>query len=195
MRIFKVFLVLTIVAISMSSNLVSAEPQTKEGSKSIYFSLKGLDEIGFDNSTFGAQYIFKDKWAFWGEIGFLSETSKASETAQEQSLSKYNFSVGILNYVYQNGPVAAYYSPQLGIALGGNESGSNKVTTTDITMGISIGVEWWMFDNVSLAASTLFGYVSSVEKTEQGSFSSEATKSKFGILGSSNSKFLISFYF
>jgi len=195
MHYLKFYIMITLLALTVSSKAFGSEPKTKDGSKSIYFSLKGLDEIGFDNSTFGAQYIFKDYWGIWGEIGLNSETSKANESAQEQTMSKYNIAAGILNYAFQNGSVAAYYSPQFGIALGGNEAGSTKVSSTDITIGVSIGVEWWMFDNVSLAASTLFGYVSSVEKTEQGSIISEATRSKFGILGNSNSKFLISFYF
>ena len=196
MNILYKFFAISILILLFVSTAHSVEPKINQGWKSIYFSIKGLDDIGFDNSTFGFQYIFQDKWATWAELGFTNESNKPSENAQEIVNNKFHFLTGVLYYAYQNASLATYISPQLGYSIGVNENTSAKITSTDIIAGFSIGVEWWIFENVSIAASTLFGYIGTTEETSNGSqVINKSTSTRLGILGNSNSKFLISFYF
>lgn len=175
--------------------LNAAEPQTKQGSKALFFGLNGLSEIGFDNSVIGAQYVFQDNMAIWADLGFKSKTEKPSENAQETTHSMVEISAGFLNYIFQKGPVAMYYSPQLGVAFGSDEQGSAKTSTNEFSVGVSLGAEWWMFDGISLTATTFIGYNTLKTTNESGSNKVEATTNSFGILGDTKSKFLISFYF
>ncbi len=189
-------LVLVFVVFFATSTLFAAEPQTKAGSKSLYFGLNGLSNLGVDNSVLGGQYLFQDDMGIWLELGFNSSNYKPDEKATEQKLSSFGLDVGFIYYAFQKGPVAMYFSPQLGFSSGTNENGANnKVTTSSFTGGVSLGAEWWAFENVSLSASVLIGYSNSTVKTEISSGSTEETTNNFGILGSSNSRFLLSFYF
>jgi len=188
-------LVLVFVVFFTTSTLFSAEPQTKAGSKSLYFGLNGLSDLGVDNSVLGGQYLFQDNMGIWLELGFNSSNNKPYENATEQKYSSVGVDVGFIYYAFQKGPIAVYFSPQLGFASGTDDNGTTKITTSSFTGGISLGAEWWAFENVSLSASVLLGYSNSKVKTEAGSNSTEATTNNFGILGSTNSKFLVSFYF
>ncbi|MDT3738368.1 MAG: outer membrane beta-barrel protein [Candidatus Kapabacteria bacterium] len=190
-----VMLAFCFAVVFSASNVYGAEPQTQKGAKSLFFGLGGLNELSFDNTTVGAQYNISDNMGIWCDLGFQSNTSKANENATEVKGSMVEFNVGVLFYVFQKGPVAAYFSPQIGIGTGGSETGNVKHSKSEFTGGVSIGAEWWAFDGVSLTASTLIGFTSTTITDENGSNKTEATSSQIGFLGAANSKFLVSFYF
>ncbi len=190
-----VILVICLAVIFSAANLNGAEPQTKQGSKSLYFGLGGFNDFGFDNTSLGGQYNFQDNMAVWCELGFQSNSDKANETAQEVKNDMFLFSAGFLYYAFQKGPIAVYFSPQFGVGFGSSENGPAKESTNEFSGGISVGAEWWAFDGVSLTATTFIGYSTTKTTSEDGNSKEEGTSNQLGIIGAANSKFLVSFYF
>lgn len=188
-------LVLAIVVLIATNALFAAEPQTKEGSKSLYFGLNGLDDLGVNNSVLGGQYLFQDNMGGWFEIGFNTTNHKPSENATEVKYNSIGIDVGFIYYAFQKGPVAMYLSPQLGYSTGTDEQANSEITSKAFYGGVSLGAEWWAFENVSFSASVLIGYSNLKVTREINNVSTEETTNNFGILGSTNSKFLINFYF
>jgi len=191
-----VALLFVFVVIFATTNLFAAEPQTKQGSKSLFFGLNGLSDLGVDNSYLGAQYLFQDDMGVWVSIGFNSKNYKPSENADEDKYTKFDFDIGFIYYAFQKGPVAMWISPEIGLGIGTNENTSSKITDNGFWAGVDLGVEWWAFDNVSLSASVFLGYKNQTLKTENKIPSSEtkATTNTFGIIGDEG-KFTVSFYF
>ena len=195
--ISKVFIVTFTVLFAVS--LYAAEPQTKAGSKSMYWGLNGLSELSFDNSSLGIQYLFADKMGIWVDLDLSMISDKATSDADGISTSNFGLSAGFIYYLFQKGPVALYGSPQVGFSTSSVENKDAATTHIDsktkLHLGVSVGVEWWFTDNVSLTVTTLLGFVSETNKVERGSSTSEATTSTIGIMPNGSGKFLISFYF
>ncbi len=194
-KLLIIFFVIT--AIISTSNMYAAAPQTEAGNTSLYFGLNGLDNLGIDNSVLGIQYLIDDNVGLWMDFKFNFKTYKANEKAEEQKIGLFGLNGGLIFYAFQKGPIAVYISPQLGFTAGGEEEGilKPKVITLDYYGGVSFGVEWWAFENVSLSASCLLGYSGELIKNEISGHTTDVTTNKFGLLGDTHSKFLINFYF
>lgn len=188
---------LLLVLVILSTTAFAGTPLTKQGSKSLFFNFNGLSNLSVDNTSLGGQYIFADNMAIWADISLGFKTSKASETAKDVKDNAIGFDIGFLYYVFEKGPVAMYISPQFGFSTAKNEDDNTKITNTSnyFDAGVSFGVEWWAFDNVSFGASTFLGFESTTDKTENGDVETEATSSNIGILGSSTGTIFIAFHF
>jgi len=190
-------LVLAIVVLFATNALSAAEPQTKEGCKSLFFGLNGLSNLGVDNSYLGFQYLFQDGMGGWASIGFNSKNYKPNENAEEEKYTKIYFDIAFIYYAFQKGPVAMWISPEVGIGIGTDDISLSKITDKSFWGGVDLGVEWWAFENISLSASVFIGYENQTVKTEYKNSSlpeDEETTNTFGIIGDEG-KFTVSFYF
>lgn len=192
----KKFFTLVLVVLVCTSYLFSAEPHTREGSKSLFFDFRGLSELSIDNSVVGFQYLFADKMGVWADLGFSSTNYKPHQDATEQKMSTLVFDVGFIYYAFQKGPIAFYVSPTIGIETGSDEPSSSTKTTTNIFYGgIGIGAEWWAFEGVSIGVYSFLGYFTQKTTSETASSKTESTKNIFGIIGDHSSSLFIAFHF
>mgnify|MGYP000935039327 CR=1 FL=1 len=193
-------LVLTIIAfLAIVGTLTAAEPQTKAGSKSIFWGLNGLSDLSVNNSFLGIQYLFADKMGVWGQLNLSMISEKPNSDADGVSTNNIGLSAGFIYYVFQKGPVGLYLSPQVGFYSNSEEDKDASTTHKDsesiLYLGVSIGAEWWFTDNVSLIATSLIGFGSTTTTVERGSSKTESTSTVIGIIPQASAKFEICFYF
>lgn len=180
----------------------SAEPLTGKGNKCLLFGFNGLSDLSVNNSHLAVQYQFADKMGIWADVNFNSGKIKPTEQGEEYSTNQYGFTIGYIYYAFQKGSVAMYLSPQIGYSGSSTETAADrtdKITTdvSDITAAVSVGVEWWAFENISFGVSTHFGFESSktTNKSKISPQETEATNSFFGIISKDAGKISIAFYF
>lgn len=183
--------------IMLTATVFAGTPQTQQGAKSLFFGFNGLSNLSVDNTYLGCQYLFADKMGVWADLSLGFKTEKPTETAKDVKDNAIGFDIGFMYYAFQKGPIAVYLSPQFGIsnATAEDENSQYKKTTNYFHAGVSIGTEWWAFENISFGVSTYLGFESNKVTTEVSNSESESTSSNIGILGSSSGNIWISFYF
>jgi len=195
----KTSIVMMILVLFVLAGFATAgEPTIQKGSASIFFPFNGLSTLTFDNTYFGAQYFVMNKVALAFGFRFDSERDRADKDNDPELDRIMEFDGGIYYYPIQKGSVALYVSPNGGIEF--QKIDRPKVlecTYRTLWAGLSIGVEWWVFDRVSLSASNWFGleYYWGTEENLVADTKDEPRNLKLGMMGLSNQCVYISYYF
>jgi len=215
-RLVAVLLVLALVG-GTALAAETAKPITKAGSKALLFDLGGLANLSAGNyeGGLGVKYYISNGFAVRVGLGFgmTSETTKNPATTvptnqlSESKLSGMSFSIapGIQYNLVTTNAVVAYAGAQVsftssnqertgnnaGMGVGFTQGSSYKTSSSIFGAAAFIGVEWFAWENISLAGEYRFGFSTSSGKTESSSTSASAsqdapTSTSFGI-GSANS--------
>ena len=213
--------VLLVLALAGGSLLAAetAKPITKAGSKALLFDLGGLANLSAGNyeGGLGLKYYISNGFAVRLGLGFgmSSETTKNPSTVvplpanqlSESKLSGMSFSIapGIQYNLVTTNAVVAYAGAQVsftssnqertgnnaGMGVGFTQGSTFKTSSSIFGVAAFIGVEWFAWENISLAGEYRFGFSSSSGKTESSSTTASASQdapssTSFG-LGSANS--------
>lgn len=193
------FFSIIFAVVILSASVFAGTPQTQQGAKALYFGFNGLSELSVNNTYIGGQYLFADNLAVFGDLSLGFKTTKENKGAEDITDNNIGFNLGISYYLFQKGTVAMYLSPQFGFSSGNYEDENTKIKTTNnkFDVGVSFGVEWWAFDNISFAVSTLVGFKSTktTVKNDNNNLETESTSTKIGMLGSSAGTIYILYYF
>ncbi|MBS3999207.1 MAG: hypothetical protein KGZ71_01850 [Desulfobulbaceae bacterium] len=196
-RILGLILVLCVVFASTQA-LQAGEPQTKEGTKALFWGFNGLSDLSIDNSTIGFLYNISDGVGLWGALGLNIGSSKIDDN-DHLSTTGVDFAVGAKLNMFQTEPVAMFISPMVTIGTSSTEdkSASSTFIDSEMTLGIgaAIGAEWWFANNVSFSASTFLGFVTETMTEERGENKDEHTKTNIGTMANYGAHFTLSFYF
>lgn len=159
-------------------------PKTKSGDKAWMFTFNGLSNLGAGNYNNGAgiKYYFQDNMA----IRFGVSYSSSSVSGASNNPSSYGVNAG-LEYVFSTlGSTAAYFGGEVMYGSSKN-AGTNWENASMFGVGAIAGVNWFVYNNVSLTPEYQLGFVS------YGSYGSVPSSSAFGI--SSTGSFTISWFF
>ncbi len=174
---------------------ISAEPNIKAGSMSLYAGLTNINEFGFDNFI-GFQFFGDDGNASWFELGLNSKNLEYIPSSETSTLNNFSIAFGFSYFVFQNSSISAYFSPELGIGVGYEEFPTgDEINSINFDGGLNFGIEWWALSNISFRASTFLGYTYNSSTKSINSKSTEVNSWNFGIMGDTKSKFIISFNF
>jgi len=191
-------LILWIAGMLILTTLATAgTPTTQKGSTSIFYTFNGLDGLCVDNTWLGVQYLLFNKGGVGMDFCFSYDREKLDDDDEPESNSGFGLDAFLIYYPVQKGSVALWVSPDLGLYFSGQKDKDidMKCTSTDLWMGASLGVEWWLFDQVSLSASNWVGLEYYVENNDINNVKTKPKDFSIGLLGNSSSKFIISFYF
>jgi len=191
-------LIFGILAMLILATLATAgTPQTKKGATSVFYDFGGLAATCIDNNWLGAQYLLFDKTGVGFQLCLYYDREKLTDDDEPETNSSLGFDVYGIHYPFQKGPVALWIAPDLGFMFSSNRDKDADMVckTRDIWIGGSIGVEWWLFEQVSLSASNWFGLEFYFENNDINNVTTKPTYTSLGLLGSSSSTFNISFYF
>ena len=188
-----VLFILILVNFTMAST-----PTTQKGSAALCFPFNGLSTLTYDNTYLGARFFLMDKVALAMGFGFKSERDRTDKDNDPDIDKTTVMDGGIYYYPVQKGAVALYIAP-----VGGLDLSSNYLkNVTDckyrtLRGGLSLGAEWWVFDQISLSADIWFGleYYWGTEKNLILDTKVEPRNLKLGILGSAADCVNISYYF
>jgi opacity protein-like surface antigen len=194
----------------------NAKPIVKAGSTALMFDLGGLANLSAGNyqGGLGAKYFISNGFAVRVGLGFsTSSTTTKNPTTPTPTTqlgeSKYtstSFSVapGIQYNVAVSSAVVGYVGAQVSFTsstqertgnansfgVGFTKDNSYNETSSVFGAAAFIGVEWFAWDNISLAGEYRFGFTSSTGKAESKnattSVSSDAPSSTSIGLGSGN---------
>jgi len=180
--------------IVLASLAQAGEPTIQKGSASLWYSFNGLSTLSYDCSQFGAQYFFKDKTG--AGLGlYFSRTSEDNNDDEPEKTSLMGMEAYLIHYPFQRGSVALFVAPSVGFDYSGHKDEDDDVDykVTSLWLGGSLGVEWWLFDNVSLSFENWLGF--QIDNYKDAVNDNKASDNYFGILGSSSGTVLLSFYF
>lgn len=176
----------------------SAEPQTKPGSKFLYYGFSGLDNIGISGSYIGGGYFFKQDVAVFGDVSFGFKNTDPGDGGDELGDDTINLDLGVEWFAMKKGSVGLYLGPQLTFSrTSADAAGANGlITTTENTVGfaLSISAEWWVTDVISFWGGTHVGYTSMSGSREHGTVKTEYSATRLGFLDDA-AKIGIGFYF
>lgn len=224
-KLLAVVLVLT-VTLGTAVAADNSKPITKAGSTALMFDLGGLANLSAGNyqGGLGIKYYISNGFAVRGALSFgmTSTTTKnpadpvPTTQLSESKLSSLSFTVapGIQYNVATSAAVVAYVGAQVSFTMSsvereGNANGTglgftkdNKYKQSSSIFGAAafVGVEWFAWDNISLAGEYRFGFSSSTGKEESSNATTSVTEdapstTSFG-LGSGNAAALtLSVYF
>lgn len=191
----KRFLVLVLV-LTMAAGLMQAadhaKPVTKSGSTALMFDLGGLAALSAGNyqGGFGAKYYISSGFAVRLGLGFNSSSTTTKNpttpvpTTQlgesKYSLTSFTVAPGIQYNVAQSAAVVGYVGAQIAFTTRSEErlgnannfgvgfSKDHKYTESTSTFGGAafVGVEWFAWDNISLAGEYRFSFNSTTGKAE-----------------------------
>ncbi|PKL85792.1 MAG: hypothetical protein CVV22_06460 [Ignavibacteriae bacterium HGW-Ignavibacteriae-1] len=194
-RILGLIIVLCVVFASTQA-LQAHEPQTKEGTKALFWSFSGLSDISVDNSMLGFKVNISDGVGLWGALG-LAMVNTSDEDKDLRAGTGVELALGAQLYLFETEPVAMFISPLVAFSTASSENKISEVTDSEmgLSIGAAIGAEWWFANNVSLSAQTFVGFQSTSTSSELGENKSENNMTFIGIGGNYGSKFTLSFYF
>lgn len=196
-RILGLFITICVLFVSVQT-MQAGEPQTKEGSKAIFWGFNGLDNLSVDNTTIGFLYNISDGFGLWGQLGLGIVSTKADDE-DHLSTTGIDFAVGAKLNIFQTEPVAMFISPMVVIGTTSTEdkSRTNTFIDSEMTLGVgaAIGAEWWFANNVSFSASTFLGFVSNTMTEERGDEKLEYSATSIGTMANYGAQFTLSFYF
>ena len=220
--------VLLVLALAGGSVLAAetAKPITKAGSKALMFDLGGLANLSAGNyeGGLGLKYYISNGFAVRLGLGFgmTSETTKNPATTvpanqlSESKLSGMSFSIapGIQYNLVTTNAVVAYAGAQVsftssnqertgnnaGMGVGFTQGSSYKTSSSIFGAAAFIGVEWFAWENISLAGEYRFGFSTSSGKTESSSTSASASQdapssTSFGIGSANSANLTLAVYF
>jgi hypothetical protein len=153
---------LIIITVFSVDSLIAAEPQTHQGSKSVYFGFSGLSNLGIDGSYIGCSYLFADRLGVFSDINFGFKNTSPGSNQTDLKDNSFGMSAGIIWYVMQKGPIAFYFGPQISVNTHYADMNDNGITyklnETTYDAACSISVEWWAFENISFFGGVYVGY-------------------------------------
>jgi opacity protein-like surface antigen len=161
----------------------NAAPKTGKGDKAWMFTFNGLSNVGAGNYMAGAglKYYIQDNWGLRVGVSF---SGQSIPNVSENPLD-FGVNAGV-EYVYSTlGSTAAYVGGQA-MFQSSKAAGSSNTATTFGVAAIA-GVNWFMWENVSLQPEYQLGFTSS---SPGGGGSSTTT---YGL--SSTGSFTISWFF
>jgi opacity protein-like surface antigen len=193
-------------------------PKQKSGDKAFLFTLNGLSNIGAGSyqGGVGGLYYVSDGNAIRLSLGFgtSTTTTKYTGTANpnfaDQKVSTMSFSImpAFIHDISISGAVQAYIGGQLMFGTSStttenvNFAANTKVKDSETFFGIAglAGVEWFAWDNISLAAEYVLGYQTSSgthETTNGGTTTSTdaPTTTGFGMGSASSANLTVAIYF
>ncbi len=213
-------LLLTILAVIVVANIAfagdDAMPKSKSGDKAVLFTLNGLSNLGAGNfqGGIGGKYYISDGNALRLGLGFgtNSTTTKyngAPGTGSDikGSNTAFSFSPAFLHNLNTSGPVVAYIGAQVSFVSTSSTTENpgfvtnNKVHDSGTIFGIAgiFGVEWFAWNNISLAAEYQLAYASGSgthENTVGGTTTTTdaPSTSGFGIGSTSGANFTVAIF-
>lgn len=175
----------------------AGERMTKQGTWSLNFTINGLGDFGvigvpvsdisyvtsptgpIQSLTLygvGGSYFLNDDMALRANLAFNSSNVTNEVTGNEQDVTAQGWGItpALLMYMGGDGPVAAYWGPQVGYGMftitdenppAGPEG---KLTGTTFSVALVMGAQWWAWDQVAFNAEYGLGYVSSSSELEGG---------------------------
>jgi opacity protein-like surface antigen len=203
----------------------AGERMTKAGTWSLNFTVNGLGDFGvigapvssvtfFDENAnlqsatlygFGGSYFLNDDMALRANLTFNNTNQNVKNTGGESDLTMQAWGItpAFLWYMGGDGPVAAYWGPQVSYSMISAESETTPVSGTGTTetgkgttfgVGVVMGAQWWAWDQVAFNAEYTLGYSSTTTEYEVtgGTTSDGPTFTDFGI---SNWAVGLGFYF
>ncbi len=206
----------------------TAKPITKAGSKALMFDLGGLANLSAGNyeGGLGFKYYISNGFAARIALGFNlgSETTKNPSTVtplpanqlSESKLSTMSFTIapGIQYNLVTTNAVVAYVGGQVSFTSSSQERTGNNAglgvgftqdhsfTTSSTIFGAAafVGVEWFAWDNISLAGEYRFGFSTSSGKSESKSPNASVSQdapstTSFGIGSANGANLTLAVYF
>jgi opacity protein-like surface antigen len=190
-KILALVLILT-VALGVAQAGDNAKPITKAGSTALMFDLGGLANLsaGAYQGGFGAKYYLANGFAVRVSLGFSSSSTTTKNpttptpTTQlgESKYTSTSFTVapGIQYNVATSNAVVGYVGAQVAFTTGsqertGNANGfgvgftkDNSYNESNTSFGVAafVGVEWFAWDNISLAGEYRAGFNTTSGKAE-----------------------------
>ena len=152
-------LVVFCVVVILASLATAGTPAIEKGSAAMWFNFNGLTTMSYQNSAIGLNYLFKDKTGAGIALNF-SHDNVDDGIEEKEKTTALGMDLYLIHYPFQKGPVALYLAPGVGFNFSSNKDkdiSEFHVNSTDIWLGGSVGVEWWIFDQVSLSASNWVG--------------------------------------
>ena len=190
----KTLVVVLVLAVAFGTAVAgdNAKPITKAGNTALMFDLGGLAALSANNyqGGLGAKYYISNGFAVRIGLGFNSSSTTTKNPADpvpatQLSESKYSalsFTVapGIQYNVASSAAVVAYVGAQVAFTMGKQERDGNansfnvgftkdnkyKESTSTFGAAAFVGVEWFAWDNISLAGEYRFGFTSTTGDAE-----------------------------
>jgi len=184
-----------VVILILASLATAGTPATQKGSAAMWFNFNGLTTMSYQNSAIGLNYLFKDKTGAGIALNF-SHDSEDDGIEEKEKTTTLGMDLYLIHYPFQKGPVALYLAPGVGFNFSSNKDkdfGDIHINSTDMWLGGSVGVEWWIFDQVSLSASNWVGL--EIDLLNDKANDDKMTDVHLGILGSSTASIVLAFYF
>ena len=192
----KTLVVFCVVVILILASLATAgTPTTQKGSAAMWFNFNGLSDMSYQNSAIGLNYLFKDKTGAGIALNF-SHDSEDDGIEEKEKTTTLGMDLYLIHYTFQKGPVALYLAPGVGFnftTYKDKDFGDIHTNSTYMWLGGSVGVEWWIFDQVSLSASNWVGL--EIDLLNDKENDDKMTDVYLGILGSSTANIVLAFYF
>ncbi|HOO14305.1 MAG TPA: outer membrane beta-barrel protein [Candidatus Marinimicrobia bacterium] len=188
-------LVVFCVVVILASLATAGTPAIEKGSAAMWFNFNGLTTMSYQNSAIGLNYLFKDKTGAGIALNF-SHDSEDDGIEEKEKTTALGMDLYLIHYPFQKGPVALYLAPGVGFnftTYKDKDISEFHVNSTDIWLGGSVGVEWWIFDQVSLSASNWVGL--EIDLFNNKINDDKGTDVHLGILGSSTASIVLAFYF
>ena len=203
-------LLLVAMVLLLAVGMMNAgERMTKAGTWALNFTMNGFGDFGvggFPASSitdangdvltlygFGGSYFLSDDMALRAGVAFNNTNFNTKTTGGEtdETFMGYGVSPALLWYFGGEGPVAAYWGPQVMFGSFSNEteftptSGtgtSTKQTATQFGVGLVMGAQWWAWDQIAFNAEYVLGYNSATSDVESaGTTTDGPTITSFGI--------------
>jgi opacity protein-like surface antigen len=173
--LFVLFAVMLLVQLASAGD--DSNPKSKSGDKAWLFTLNGLSNLGAGNfmGGVGGKYYISDGNSLRIGLGFATSTTTTKYTGapgggSDQKVTGTGFSItpGFIHNINSSGPVLAYIGAQVSLGTGSatNENPgfvtNNKIHDSNTTFGVAgiAGVEWFAWNNISLAAEYQLAYTS-----------------------------------
>ncbi len=192
----KTLVVFCVVVILILASLATAgTPTTQKGSAAMWFNFNGLTTMSYQNSAIGLNYLFKDKTGAGIAFDF-SHYNVDDGIEEKEKTTALGMDLYLIHYPFQKGPVALYLAPGVGFnftTYKDKDFGDIHTNSTYMWLGGSVGVEWWIFDQVSLSASNWVGL--EIDLLNDEANDDKMTDVYLGILGSSTASIVLAFYF
>ncbi len=192
----KTLVVFCVVVILILASLATAgTPTTQKGSAAMWFNFNGLTTMSYQNSAIGLNYLFKDKTGAGIAFDF-SHYNVDDGIEEKEKTTALGMDLYLIHYPFQKGPVALYLAPGVGFnftTYKDKDFGDIHTNSTYMWLGGSVGVEWWIFDQVSLSASNWVGL--EIDLLNDKENDDKMTDVHLGILGSSTASIVLAFYF
>lgn len=188
-------LVVFCVVVILASLATAGTPAIEKGSAAMWFNFNGLTTMSYQNSAIGLNYLFKDKTGAGIALNF-SHDSEDDGIEEKEKTTALGMDLYLIHYPFQKGPVALYLAPGVGFNFSSKKDkdfGDIHINSTYMWLGGSVGVEWWIFDQVSLSASNWVGL--EIDLLNDKENDDKMTDVHLGILGSSTASIVLAFYF